>query len=459
MDIDHLQPGAWIDVDTDAIAFPTGFSKLKPGEYAVQAVLDVNRNYNYGGRGAGDVVSDVAQVRLGENLVAPALSLVRVLPGVPDPSWELPQDAPQEVRDDAAQARQHAERLDFVSPALTAFWGRPIHIRGWVLLPPDYAAKADERYPTVYYTHGFTGRLATLIADVAMVDKRMRNGQMPPMIWVILDQSTATGTHEFADSVNNGPWGTALTSELIPDLEKRYRMDGKAGGRFLNGHSSGGWAALWLQVTYPKLFGGAWATSPDPSDFRDFFGIDLYAKDANVYRKPDGSTRPLVRENGEVQATFEQYAKLERVFGPYGGQMASFEWVFSPRGADGRPLPMFDRDNGRVDPAVTAYWREHYDIAERLRTRWSELKPDLDGKIHVVVGDADSFYADGAAHRLKARLDGLDAKSNVRFVPGRDHFDLFVEGTDRRALLSKMAWEMYAVARPGAASPKAPAKP
>ena len=264
MDIDHLRPGTSIDIDTDAIAFPAGFSKLAAGEYAVQAVLDVNRNYNYGGRGAGDVVSEIAQVRLGDGLAPPTLSLVRVLPGVPDPSWELPQDAPHDMRDDAAQARRHAERLDFVSPALTAFWGRPIHIRGWVLLPPDYAAKPDERYPAVYYTHGFTGRLATLIADVATVDKRMRSGQMPPMIWVILDQSTASGTHEFADSVNNGPWGAALTGELIPDLEKRYRMDGNAGGRFLNGHSSGGWAALWLQVTYPKLFGGAWATSPDP---------------------------------------------------------------------------------------------------------------------------------------------------------------------------------------------------
>src|SRR6201996_493468 len=64
-------------------------------------------------------------------------------------------------------------------------------------------------------------------------------------------------------------------------------------GRLLTGHSSGGWAALWLQVTYPKLFGGTWPTSPDPSDFRDFLGIDLYAPNANVYRKPDGTPWPL----------------------------------------------------------------------------------------------------------------------------------------------------------------------
>jgi len=452
MEVNHVAPGASVVVDTGALAFPAAFSKLKAGEYAMQAVLDVNHDYNYGGRGAGDVVSEVTTVRLGDGAV-PSLTLVRALPGASGPSWELPADAPQQVRDEAAAARAHAEPLDFVSPALSAFWGRPMHIRGWVLLPPDYAADRESCYPTVYYTHGFSGKLSHLIADVASMDKRMRNGQMPPMIWVFLDESSATGTHEFADSVNNGPWGTALTAELIPDLEERYRMDARASGRFLTGHSSGGWATLWLQVAYPKVFGGTWSTSPDPSDFTDFTGPDIYAKDANVYRKPDGKAWPLVRDKGEVKATFEEFARLERVLGPYGGQMASFEWVFSPRGDDGRPVPLFDRETGRVDPAVAAYWREHYDIAHRLRTQWPALKADLDGKIHVIVGDADTFYLDGPARRLKATLESLGAKTDVRFLPGRSHFDLYVEGDDRRALSSRIAWEMYAVARPDAPKP------
>jgi hypothetical protein len=110
---------------------------------------------------------------------------------------------------------------------------------------------------------------------------------------------------------------------------------------------------------------------------------------------------------------------------------------------------MFDRDTGAVDAQVVAYWREHYDIAHRLQAQWPALKSDLDGKIHVIVGDADTFYLDGTAHRLKAVLDGLGAKSEVRFIPGRTHFDLYVEGEDRGALAKKIAWEMYAVARPG----------
>ncbi|MHB1056521.1 MAG: alpha/beta hydrolase [Rhodanobacter sp.] len=444
-EISRLAPGQGVNIDTDALAFPTGWSQLPPGDYLVQAVLDVDHDYNYSGRGAGDLVSNVVRLHFPVTTV-PVLQLAQVLPA--RAAWTLPASAPKAMHAALPQARSHTKSIDFVSPSLTAFWGRPIHMRGWVLLPPGYDARAATRYPVVYNTHGFGGNTDRFTGGIVGTWADMSDGQMPPMIWVFLDESSATGTHEFADSVNNGPWGHALTTELIPHLEAAYRMDGKPSGRFLNGHSSGGWATLWLQTRYPKIFGGTWSTSPDSSDFHDFTGVDLYAPNANVYRRADGSAYPLVRDKGKVLASFEAFAKLERVLGEYGGQMASFDWVFSPRGPDGRPLPMFDRDTGAVDPAVVAYWRDHYDIAHRLQADWPRLKGDLDGKIHVIVGTADTFYLDGAAHRLKAVLDGLGATSDFRFLPGRTHFDLLAKGKDRTALLKQFSWEMYALARP-----------
>ncbi|MFC4764923.1 alpha/beta hydrolase [Dyella koreensis] len=451
-EVDRLAPGESIDVDADAQAFPTGIAQLVPGDYLVQAVLDVDHSYNYTGRGAGDVISDVVPMRLPEAIM-PKLSLAKTVPE--KDAWTLPPSAPQAMRDAMPAAQQRAEAIDFVSPSLSAFWGRPIHMRGLVLVPPGYDPKGKQHYPVVYYTHGFGGGLARFAGPVTTAYAAMEKGEMPPMIWVFLDQSSPTGTHEFADSVNNGPWGKALTEELIPHLESHYHMDGKARGRFLNGHSSGGWATLWLQTRYPKVFGGTWSTSPDPSDFHDFTGIDLYAPKANAYREPDGSAYPLIRDKGKVLATFQQFAQLERVLGGYGGQLASFEWVFSPRGKDGRPQPMFDRDSGDIDPAVVTYWSDHYDIAKRLQADWPKLKPDLDGKIHVIVGTADTFYLDGSAHRLKDALDGLHAKAEVRFIPDKTHFDLYAEGDDRSALLKQITREMYAVARP----PAEPSKP
>jgi Putative esterase len=270
---------------------------------------------------------------------------------------------------------------------------------------------------------------------------------------VMLNESWTTGTQEFADSVNNGPWGHALTAEFIPYLESKYRMDAKVNGRFLQGHSSGGWATLQLQVNYPAIFGGTWSTSPDPSDFHDFTGVDLYAPHANMYHRPDGSAYPLVRDHAKIVGTLEQFAKMERVLGDYGGQFGSFDWVFSPRGGDGRPLPMFNRDTGDVDPAVVTYWHDHYDLAHIVSSDWNTRGKDLRGKIHLFVGTADTFYLDGAAHKFDAVLRGLNADAHFTFIPDRTHFDIYKVGADGEGLFSQIAAEMYKVARPGSKPP------
>lgn len=445
-EVSWIAPGQSVDLDADGEAFPSGFSSLPPGNYLFQAVLDVGNDYNYGGRRAGDLISEVTPVKITANGAIPALKLTKVVPE--RDMWAVAPTTPQALRDALVEARKHTHVEALESKALTAFAGRPLSVRALVVTPPGYE-QGKATYPVVYVTHGFGGGFDRYAGTIATVWGAMAKKEMPPMIWVLLDESGPTGTHEFADSVNNGPWGQALTTEYIPWLETRYRMDGKTSGRFLNGHSSGGWATLWLQTRYPQIFGGTWSTSPDPSDFHDFTGIDLYRPDANAYKKPDGTANPLVRDKGQVIATFETFARLERVLGAYGGQLASFEWVFSPRGKDGRPMPMFNRDTGAVDPTVAAYWRDHYDISQRLRTQWPALKPDLDGKIHLIVGTADTFYLDGSAKLLKETLDGLGAKSDIRFLPDKTHFDLYTEGDDRQALLKKIAWEMYDVARPG----------
>lgn len=454
-EVHHLVPGQSVVLDADVVTFPNKFSKLKPGSYDLQAVLDVNHSYSHKGRGPGDLVSGVTTVTLGASGATPAVTLTRTLPD--SPMWKVSDRLQPEpgMAEALALAHQHTDTVNFTSPALTRFWGRPIQMRAFVIKPPGYAAHPHRHYPTMYWTHGFGGPTVHVIAyTAAKIYGMMKSGKLPPMIWVMLDQDAPTGTVEFADSVNNGPWGTALTRELIPHLESTYRMDAEANGRLLLGHSSGGWAVLWLQTRYPKTFGGCWSAAPDPVDFHDFIGTDLYAPHANVYHEPDGTPLPLMRMHGKVLVTFEQFAKLERVLGVYGGQMASFEWVFSPRGKDGRPEQMFNRATGAVNPKVVAYWRDHYDIAHRLMTQWSQLKPYLDGKIHVYVGSADTFYLDGSVHKLKAVLDNLHAKADIHFLKGKNHFDMYAKGKDQDWLLKQMVWQAYHVARPKAALPK-----
>jgi Putative esterase len=441
-EIYYWQPATSVDVDTDELAFPAGFSGHQAGDYEAQAVLDVNHNYNYGGRSEGDLLSNVVALKSwapGQG-AEPELTLTSVVPA------RTPRGQLSEEQQKAADTATHLE--DFVSPVLTRFSGRETHLRAWVILPPGYSEHSAARYPTVYWTHGFGGTLKSAKATGQALYARMAEGKMPPMIWVMLDESLPTGTHEFADSVNNGPWGAALTTEFIPHIEAKYRMDAKASGRFLQGHSSGGWATLQLQINYPKIFGGTWSTSPDPSDFHAFSTIDLYAAHANLYRSPDGSASPIVRDHDKVMATMEQLAGQERVLGDYGGQLASFEWVFSPRGADGRPLQMFNRETGDVDPVVVAYWGDHYDLARLVQKNWAIRGPILKGKIHLIVGTADTFYLDGAAHKFEAVLKSLNADPHFIYIDNRTHFDLYKVGDDPRAFFDTIAAQMYAVARP-----------
>jgi S-formylglutathione hydrolase FrmB len=266
---------------------------------------------------------------------------------------------------------------------------------------------------------------------------------------VMLDESLPEGTHEFADSVNDGPWGTALTKEFIPWLEAKYRMDARPTGRFLNGHSSGGWATLQLEVNYPQVFGGTWSTSPDPSDFHDFTGPSIYSAHANLYRKSDGSAWPIMRDHDKVVATLEQLAKLEAVLGPYGGQLASFEWVFSPKAPSGAPEQLFDRVTGDIDPDVAAYWGAHYDLANVVEKNWTKNRIMRKGRIHLFVGTADTFYLDQSAHLFEARLKKLGANPHFTYIPDRTHFDLYKIGDDRMGLMWQIMSQMYAVARPG----------
>ena len=444
-EVTSLAPGAFVEIDPDAedLAYPTSFATIPPGDYQVQVVLDVDHTYNYSGRTHENWITAVLALPHWN----PANAVTSTLQLTEHPT--LPPAATAALTKAMAAAVPGVAQLEkFQSPALTKFWGRPTFIQAWVILPPGYFENPGEKYPTVFWTHGFGGELRGALINGLRYRERMVAGTMPPMIYVMLDESIPQGTHEFADSVNNGPWGTALTTEFIPALEKTYRMDATANSRLLTGHSSGGWATLQLQINYPTLFGGTWSTSPDPADFHNFTNIDLYRPNANAYNRADGTPTPLMRDHAKLIATFQQFSQLERVLGPYGGQNASFDWVFSPKSPSGAPMQFFDRTTGVIDPVVAQYWHDHYDLAHIVESTWPQRGPLLKGRIHLIVGTADTFYLDGAAHLFEARLNKLGAEPHFTYISDRTHFDLYLIDKDPRALSDKIAIEMYAVARP-----------
>ena len=98
---------------------------------------------------------------------------------------------------------------------------------------------------------------------------------------------------------------------------------------------------------------------------------------------------------GKEIASVAEFARQEEVMGEYGVQFASFEWVFGPRGQDGRPLKLFNRVTGDLNQDVVHAW-EKYDIRLTLDRSWATLGPKLRGKLNLTCGDADSFHLDEA---------------------------------------------------------------
>ncbi len=302
------------------------------------------------------------------------------------------------------------------STLLTEFWGRPISIDAYVLLPDSYYSQPQKRYPILYWIQGFGGVGSIHESDEWQFQRPMRRlGQ--EFIVVFLDGMFNGGHQEFADSANNGPWGAALTTEFIPLTEKHFRAIGTPETRFVAGHSSGGWSALWLQLNYPDLFGAEWSISPDPVDFRDFTGPDLtHEPPQNFFTDAQGHDYVL---DGQPLRKFVVGRGWER------SQFESFDAVFSPRGTDGKPEPLFDRRTGVIDPNVAKYWEEHYDIARILRDRWPTLGPKLRGKLHVIVGTNDQFHLQQPVVLLQQELRGLGSDAEIDFAPGANHFTIF----------------------------------
>lgn len=302
------------------------------------------------------------------------------------------------------------------SELLSDFHGRDVMHGACVVVPKNYDPDREEPYPVLYWIGGFGsdhygGRFMKSLFSASPYEDEIAR--------VILNAQCYGGHHVFADSENNGPRMTALLEEFIPLLEEQYNLGGSGNNRFVAGHSSGGWAAMWLAVEAPNAFNGFWPLAPDPLGFGAFQTADLYAEDSNMLFYPDGTPRPVARA-GETPILFMPgFVAMENVIGE-GGQMRSFEWVFSPRGEDGKPIPMFDHETGVVDSEVVGHWKM-YDIQRRLADEWETLSPALRGKVNIVAGGMDTFYLEKPVIELKEFFKEKGFDADVRVIEGGDH--------------------------------------
>lgn len=410
-DVKDWKAGESLTLDASAVQYLKPF-ELKPGKYHVRAVMDRDLGGISFAASPGNIFSKELALELDPKATGPVeLKLDQVQP-------------PREFKE-----TENVKLVDIESKMLTKFHGKPMRMRAGVVLPPSFVIEPERKYPVVYEITGFGGNH---FMAFGAANRKAWNVADTEVIWVVLDANCRLGHHVFADSANNGPVGTALITDLIPELEKHYRGNGV---RFTTGHSSGGWSSLWLQIAYPDTFAGCWSTAPDPVDFRDFQRVDIY-QDKNIFSDTEGKSRPLARSNGKPTLFYQPFSDMEEFMGR-GGQLQSFEAVFSPRGVDLKSMKLWNRKTGAIDPFVAKQW-EKYDIRLVLERNWKTLGPKLAGKIHVYMGDEDTFYLDGATRLLKKSLVELKSDAVVELFPGRNHGTL-VNAELRKRISAEMA--------------------
>lgn len=407
--------------DPDVFGFPFQLSEVETGEYAVQAFFIRYTAFDrqglptiwgmadHGGGGSFtrnpyNLYSNGQMATVGEGTLT--LTLENEIPL----GYELKEG--QVTQQGNYEDTEQVKYIKIKSEVLSAFWGTDMYLGANVLLPKDY--DPAQKYPVLYYqghwpsgnaplNYGRTGRPA-YDAFNAYWD----GPDAAKMIVVTFrDANMFYDTSYSVDSANLGPWGEAITTELIPYIEETFGGVGESWARALAGGSTGGWESLAMQVFYPDFFGGTWALCPDGVDFHGYQIVNLY-EDDNAYYTDVGwykLLRPSSRDVlGNIRFTIKDENYYETAVGGDKatslGQWAIWEAVYGPIGEDGYPQRVWDPMTGEIDKDVVAYWQENYDLTYYLQNNWETLAPSLIGKIHLRGGDMDSYYLNIAQYRL-----------------------------------------------------------
>jgi len=444
VDVDGLAPDRPAIFDSASWGYPVGgLSELPAGDYYAQAVL---HRYETIQRADGPPVKLPMDRGEGQRWNKAPGNLYST------PKWisidadksdriEVVMDQvipPIEPPDDTKYVRH----VRIQSERLTEFWGQPTYLGAHVLVPEGFDDHPEARYPLMIFHGHFPSDFGGFRTEPADPDlepdyserfdvhgynriqqeeahafyQRWISEDFPRFLVVEIQHANPYYDDSYAvNSANVGPYGDAITYELIPHIEEQFRGIGEGWSRFLYGGSTGGWEALAVQVFYPEEYNGCFAACPDPIDFRHYVTVNVY-EDENAYEM-EGPFHSILRPEGRdwlghIRSTMRDSNHLELALGTHarsGGQYDIWQAVYGPMGADGYPQPIWDKYTGEIDPEVAEYWLENYDLRHILERDWSELGPKLEGKIRIYCGDMDNYYLNNAVYVTEEFLESTTA--------------------------------------------------
>ena len=455
LNVDGLKPGQKAIIDASAFGYPRqNLRDIPTGTYYVQALLHKYETFHrkdghtvklpmdrgegqQWNRAPGNLYSTPQKLTIDPRKGSTInLTLDKIIPPI-----EPPKDT------------KYIKHVKMQSKLLTEFWGRPMYLGANVLLPEGWDTHPNAKYPLMIYHGHFPATFGGFreeppdpnlkpdyserfkLAGYNKIQqeyahefyKEWTGPNFPRAIIIEIQHANPFYDDSYAvNSANLGPYGDAITYELIPFIEKQFRGLGQGWARFMYGGSTGGWESLAAQVFYPDEYNGCYVACPDPIDFRQYTVVNLYEDDNAYYAaSPWKKTpRPGMRNYlGHLTATIEELNRFELAIGDKtrsGQQWDIWQAVYSPIGADGYPKPIWDKVTGKIDKSVAEYWREHYDLGYILKRDWAKLGPKLQGKIHLYCGDMDNYYLNNAVYLVE---DFLKKTTNPHYDGQVDYGD------------------------------------
>ncbi len=443
IDIENWQPGTTKIISAAAFGYPVeSMANLPADEYTVQALLHIYETFHrkdghvvklpmdrgegqHWNQAPGNLYSIPVKIKINPRTkILHTINLTKIISPIKEP-------------DDT----KYIKHIKIQSKLLTEFWGRPMYLGAHVLLPEGWDTHPDVKYPLAIFHGHFpddfgdwrttppdenlkpdTSERFNLIGYNKIVQqeqydfyKLWTGPNFPRVIAVEIQHANPYYDDSYAvNSANLGPYGDAITYELIPEIEKLFRGIGQGWARFMYGGSTGGWEVLAAQTFYPDEYNGCYSACPDPIDFNHYMTVNIY-KDKNAYYQ-EGPFRKTLRPGhrnylGHVSAMVRDMNYRELAIGTKsrsGDQWDIWEAVYSPVGKDGYPERIFDKYTGEINKRVADYWKENYDLVHIIKRDWPKIGNKLAGKIHIYVGDMDNYYLNNAVYTAEDMIKKLE---------------------------------------------------
>lgn len=151
-----------------------------------------------------------------------------------------------------------------------------------VYLPPGYGA-SNQRYPVIYFLHGFLSNHTLSPAMVDALDYAIARKKIRPFILVVSDQRTSYDGSFYSNSGLYGNWEDFTAFDLVTYMDATYRTLPDRDSRGITGHSMGGYGALKIAMHHPDIFGSVYALSPGALAI-----VREYGPNSNTYRELAG---------------------------------------------------------------------------------------------------------------------------------------------------------------------------